>query len=152
MNNLDSIVDAYENAVGEHGVHNVDPCSFLPRDGSESSEVSSNHAELLIELLRVWIELRWKAGAPATEFDAMQLAPGHPFSDSERKLLQFEVRRQTRLTQENSNDHAKTLGVDQLPEVGQDWGPFRLLYVLGEGTFARFFSHDNWIWPVGLSH
>ncbi len=80
-----------------------------------------------------------ESGAPATEVDAMQLAPGHSFSDSERKLLQFEVRRQTRLTQESSSDQANTLGIDQLPEVGQDWGPFRLLYVLGEGTFAKVF-------------
>lgn len=137
MTKLDSIVDAMEAEIARVGVLGIELPSFAP-DGSAIGEV--DRTAIVVEMLRVWIEHRWLAGHPVTTSDCLSQFPDDEFSEEQIRSLQFEENRQieiaSRTRSKKSND-ART--VDELPNIGETWGEFELLDVLGVGAFAKVY-------------
>ncbi len=139
MTILDEIIDAFEEAASREGVAKLDPKQFVPRERSRLADESSR-SQVIIELLRVWMEHRWQAGLPVTASDGLAYFRDESFSDADLELLQFEEQRQRSLARLTSSSKAKEIpSIDRLPVVGATWGDFQLIGVLGQGAFARVY-------------
>lgn len=142
MTILDEVIDAFEEAVSRQGVATLDVGQFVPQEfpGEGQEQSHSSKSRIIVELLRVWLEYRWKAGLPASVDDGLAYFPNDTFSDRELDELLFEEQRQRdRAKQGTLKKDAFTPKLDRLPCVGECWGPFRLVSVLGEGAFARVY-------------
>ncbi len=136
MLNLDVFVDALEDAVAAKGVLNVDLKQMAP-DQNEAG--AQERAGILIEMLRVWMEHRWQAGHPVSVLDCLAEFPGETFSDDELESLRFEEQRLRTTGVKTAGSDTKGWSIDSLPNVGEMWGEFELLGVLGTGAFAKVY-------------
>lgn len=136
MIELDNLIERFEQLVQQYGIVAIQPQEFLRRD-LEAGHAESQE-ETVVELLRVWMEYRWRAGLPTTAAQAMAEFPDRSFSSTAGQLLAFEEQRQ--LKEQRSNSLRLELrSVADLPSEGEAWGDFQLLEVIGQGAFARVF-------------
>jgi eukaryotic-like serine/threonine-protein kinase len=145
---LDSYVDALEDAVSMKGVLAIDLIQFAPPRDTLHGE-ASDRLDILVEMLRVWMEHRWHVGYPVTVQDCLNEFPTERFRDSDRERLQFEDRRLKQSTDDRSEElrngsitnssrsHARSM--DELPNTGTTWDDFELLAILGAGAFAKVY-------------
>lgn len=136
MLNLDVFVDALEDAVAAKGVLNVDLKQMAP-DQSETGV--RERAGILVEMLRVWMEHRWRAGYPVSVSDCLAEFPNESFSDEELESLRFEEQRLRTTGAKTTGADSKHWSIESLPNVGEMWGEFELLGVLGTGAFAKVY-------------
>lgn len=138
MIDLNQIIDAFEEAVAVEGVLAVDPTRFAPSKAEDLS--SETRSRIIVELLRVWMEYRWKSQSPVTAIECMELFPHETFAKVDLESLQYEEQRQRLLYQSRTFDRSgKRRSVEQLPDVNTQWGDFYLLQVLGQGAFAKVY-------------
>ena len=135
MLSLDEYVDALEDEVADKGVLAID----LKRLAPALDKAGRERTGILIEMLRVWMEHRWRAGEPVTVGDCLNEFPDDKFSEDELASLRFEEQRLRQTAEKISDAKARGWSVDALPEVGAMWGEFELLSVLGVGAFAKVY-------------
>lgn len=138
MLNLDAFVDALEDEVASKGVLAVDLKKLAPsRDTLE--HLGMDRSSILIEMLRVWMEHRWHAGHPVSVSDCINEFPNESFSDEELESLRFEEQRLRRTGETTSGSKTQGRSIEELPNVGEMWGDFELLGILGVGAFAKVY-------------
>ncbi len=136
MLNLDVYVDALEDAVAAKGVLNVDLKQMAPEQNGAGTR---ERAGILIEMLRVWMEHRWRAGHPVSVLDCLAEFPEESFSDDELESLRFEEQRLRTTGVKTAGPDLKGWAIESLPNTGEMWGEFELLGVLGTGAFAKVY-------------
>ena len=148
MLNLDIFVDALEDAVAAKGVLNVDLKQMAP-DQSETGV--RERASILVEMLRVWMEHRWRAGYPVSVSDCLAEFPNESFSDDELESLRFEEQRLRTTGAKTTGSDSKRWSIESLPNVGEMWGEFELLGVLGLAPSRKSTWRSNMDWLGGWS-
>ncbi len=138
--NLDTFVDALEEEIAAKGVMAIDLKKLVPSPNS-SDGFGSERSRILIEMLRVWLEHRWQAGFPITAQECLMEFPDEEFSAEEIDSLKFEEQRQQRFSQSSPKSSAdlQRQSIENLPSVGDTWGEFELLGILGVGAFAKVY-------------
>ena len=137
MKLLDQCVDALESAIAERGVAAVDVREFAPH----SKELSNDErGDIVIELLRVWMEHQWNSGNPTTTAECLKLIPSIRFQPSQIDDLQSEETRQAAIAGAwSSTGEIDQELLTQLPSVGDVWLDFELVTELGRGASAVVF-------------
>ncbi len=83
--NLDMFVDALEEDVASRGVLAIDLKSLAPKPVMDG--LDRERSSILIEMLRVWMEHRWRAGHPVSAQDCLMEFPDENFSEGEIESL-----------------------------------------------------------------
>lgn len=137
MKLLDQCVDALESAIAERGVAAVDVREFAP----QSSEISNDErGDIVIELLRVWMEHQWNSGNSITTAECLRLFPSIRFQPTQIDELQSEETRQAAIAGAwSSTGEIDQELLTQLPSVGDVWLDFELVTELGRGASAVVF-------------
>ncbi len=138
MLNLDVFVDALEEEVAAKGVLAVDLKKMAP-DKKDLGVLDRERSSILIEMLRVWMEHRWRAGHPVSVLDCLGEFPNESFSDEELESLRFEEQRLGQTVEKTSGTKSKGWSIEALPNVGEMWDEFELLGILGVGAFAKVY-------------
>ena len=138
MLNLDEFVDALEEEVAAKGVLAVDLQKLAPAPNTFGS-LGRERSGILIEMLRVWMEHRWRSGYPVSVLDCLDEFPNESFSEEELESLRFEDQRLRRTVDETSETNSRDVSIESLPNLGEMWGEFELLGILGIGAFAKVY-------------
>ncbi len=118
MLNLDEFVDALEEEVAAKGVLAVDLQKLAPAPNTFGS-LGRERSGILIEMLRVWMEHRWRSGYPVSVLDCLDEFPNESFSEEELESLRFEEQRLRRT-------------VEKTPETNSRDGPSNRYLVLAK--------------------
>ncbi len=138
MLNLDEFVDALEEEVATKGVLAVDLKKMAPGK-KDFGGLDRERTCILIEMLRVWMEHRWRAGHPVSVLDCLGEFPNDSFSDEELESLRFEEQRLRQTVEKTSTKNSHEWSIEALPNVGETWDEFELLGILGVGAFAKVY-------------
>jgi eukaryotic-like serine/threonine-protein kinase len=137
MTDLDSVIEALEEAIAAKGVLSIDLNQFTPP--MIPNAVPSDRSSILVEMLRVWMEHRWRSGHPVTAHESLLQFPNDTFTPADFDVLRFEERRQQRQTEQCTLVRSQSRSIDELPQVGSLWCDFTLIEVLGMGAFAKVY-------------
>ncbi len=138
MLNLDMFVDALEDEVSSKGVLAVDLSKLAPSQNTPEG-IGLERSRILIEMLRVWMEHRWQAGYPVSVSDCLNEFPNDTFSENEMECLRFEEQRLRKTVESTFGNRSQGQSIEELPNVGEMWGDFELLGILGVGAFAKVY-------------
>lgn len=144
---VDEYVAAYEAARAGGG---ADPADFLP------PVEHPHYLDVLSELIRVDLELGWNDGLQPRLENYRDRFPAL-FADRQRlgEAAYEEYRLRVQAGEHAlPSDYARRFGIDisawddeppevAFPELGTQWGEFRLLRELGRGTFARVYLAEQ---------
>ena len=137
MLNLDLYVDALEDAIASRGVLAIHLQQYAPVADAQVN--ASERTSILIEMLRVWMEHRCRSGNPVSVQDCLKEFPSETFSDEQLNNLRFEEERLRHSFINSSCSSTPYRSLEELPQIGEMWGEFELLELLGVGAFAKVY-------------
>ncbi len=131
FNSLDELMEQFESDIATHGVRNVS----LPRYTEFALKQPEPHGkDWFVELLRVWLEHRFRSGEPLDVETLLKPYAHVELSARQQSDLAFEHRRQLQRTYQ-----AGVATLSNLPSVGTQWGEFELIDILGSGAYAHVY-------------